>query len=61
MKGTFKFRGITPNYHSSKLVNFEVIRAMIFEQGESLVNVQKDHKFKRKISASGTVDLVTEP
>ena len=55
-----KFRGITLNYHASKLVNFEVIKAMILGQGES-VNVHTEHKIKRKRMAGGVVDLVTEP
>ena len=56
-----KVRGITPNYHASKLVNFEVLRAMILEQGEPIVNVHTEHKIKRKRLAGGTVDIVTEP
>ena len=49
------------NYHASKLVNFEVIKAMILGQGESVVNVHTEHKFKRKRRAGGVVDLVTDP
>ena len=43
------------------MVNFEVIKAMILGQGESVVNVHTDHKIKRKRRAGGVVDLVTEP
>ena len=53
--------GITLNYHASKLVNFEVIKAMIFEQGEPVVNLHTEHKIKRKRMAGGTVAIVTEP
>ena len=56
-----KVRGITPNYHASKLVNFEVLKAMILEQCEPIVNVHTEHKIKRKSLAGGTVDIVTEP
>ena len=63
MKGRklFKIRGITLNYHASKLVNFEVIKAMILGQGEPVVNFHKEHKIKRKRRAGGVVDLVSEP
>ena len=43
-----KIRGITPNYHDAKLVNFEVIREMILEQGEPIVNVHTEHKTTQK-------------
>ena len=33
---------------------------MIFEQGESVVNVHTEHKIKRKRRAGGTVGVVTE-
>jgi hypothetical protein len=55
-----KVRGITVNYHASKLVNFEVIKSMILGQGES-VNVHTKHKIKRKRRTGGAVDVVTEP
>jgi len=63
MKGSklCKVRCITLNYHASKLVNFEVISAMILEEGESVFNVHTEHKIKRKRRAGGTVDVVTEP
>ena len=54
-----KFRGINTNYHASKLVNFEVLKAMILKQGE-FVNVHTEHKIKRKRKAGGTVDVVTD-
>jgi len=60
-------RGITLNYHAlkldlitSKLVNLDVIKAMILKQGENLVNVHTEHKMKRKRMAGGTVDVVTD-
>jgi len=60
-KTVCKVRGITLNYHASKLVNFEVMKAMILGQGESVVNVHTEHKIKRKRRAGVVVDLVTEP
>ena len=48
-----KVRGITLNYHASKLVNFEVIRAMILEEGETIVNLHTENKIKRKWWAGG--------
>jgi len=54
-----KVRGITLNFQASKLVNFQVFRAMILEQGEPIVNVHTEHKFKRKGRAGGAVDIVT--
>ena len=42
-------------------MNFEVIKAMISGQGESVVNMHTEHKIKRKRKAGGEVDLVTEP
>ena len=63
MKGRklFKVRSITLNYHASKLVNFEVIRAMILEQGEPIVNVDTENKIKRRRRVGGTEALVTKP
>ena len=60
-KTVCKIRGITLNYRASNLVKFEVIKAMILGQGESVVNVHTEHKIKRKRRAGGLVDLVTEP
>jgi len=60
-KTVCKVRGITLNYHASKLLNFEVIKAMILGQGKSVVNVHTEHKSKRKRRAGGVVDVVTEP
>jgi hypothetical protein len=60
-KTVCKFRGITLNYHASKLVNFEVIKAIILGEGEPVVNVHTEHKVKRKRRAGGVVDLVIEP
>ena len=56
-----KLRDNTLNYHATKLVNFEVIKSMISEQGEPVVNLHTEHKIKRKRRASGVVDFVTEP
>jgi hypothetical protein len=60
-KTVCKVRGITLNYHASKLLNFEEIKAMILGQGVSVVNVHTEHTIKRKSRAGGVVDLVTEP
>jgi len=60
-KTVCKVRVITLNYHASKMVNFEVIKAMILGQDESVVNVHTEHKIKRKRRAGGVVDVVTEP
>jgi hypothetical protein len=59
-KPVCKVRDITLNYRASKLVNFEVIKAILLEQGESVLNVHTEHKIKRKRRAGGTVDVVTE-
>jgi len=45
--------GVSLNYHASKLVNFEVIRAIILEEGEPIVNVHTERKLKRKRKAGG--------
>ena len=42
-------------------MNFGVIRAMILEHGEPVVNLHTEHKIKHKRRAGGTVDIVTEP
>jgi len=60
-KTVCKVRGITLNYHASKLLNFEVIKAMILGLGVSVVNVHTEHKMKRKRRAGGVIDLMTEP
>ena len=56
-----KIRGITLNYHASKLMNYEVIKAMILGQGESVAYVHTEHNIKRKKKAGGVLDLVTQP
>jgi hypothetical protein len=56
-----RFRGITLNYHASRLVKFEVIRAMILEQCEPVANVHTESKIKRKRNAGGTAAIVTQP
>ena len=43
------------------MVNFDVIKAMILEHCEPIVNVHTEHKIKRKRRAGGTVAIVTEP
>jgi len=40
-KTVCKVRGTTLNYHASKMLNFEVIRVIIVEQGEPIVNVTR--------------------
>jgi len=60
-KTVCKVRRITVNCHASELVNFEVIKAMILGQGESVVKVHTDYKIKRKRRAGGVVDLVSKP
>ena len=60
-KTVCKVSGITLNYHPSNLLNFEVIRAMILEKGEIIVNVHTERKVKRKRRAGGSVAIVTEP
>jgi len=42
-------------------VNFEVIKAIVLGQGESVVNVHTEHNIKRKRRAGGVVDLVMDP
>ena len=60
-KTACNYRGIKLNYLASKLANFKVIRAMIFEHGEPDFNVHTQHKFKRKSRAGGTVAIMSEP
>ena len=43
-KTAYKVRGIALNYDATKLVFFDVIRAMILEQGEPVVNVHTEIK-----------------
>ena len=60
-KTVCKVRGITLNYHASKMVNFEVTSAMILEEGDPFVNAHTEHKIKRKKNAGGTLGKVTVP
>ena len=60
-KTACNYRGIKLNYLASKLVNFKVIRAMIFVHGEPVFNVHTQHKIKRKRRACGTVATMSEP
>jgi hypothetical protein len=56
-----KIHGITLNYSSSRLVNFDVMRDLILGGNESeRVTFHTDHKIKRK-SAGGRMDIITEP
>ena len=48
-----KVRGIKLNYQASKLVNFEVIKAMILGKGESVVNVHTEHRSKARGGMAG--------
>ena len=59
-KSICKVRGITLYYHESPLVNFDIIRAMILEQCEPVVNVHTERKIERKRKAGGTVAIATE-
>jgi phosphoribosylamine-glycine ligase len=56
-----KVRGITLNYNSSKLVNFDIIRKMVLKCGPRDVIVHTDKKIKRKHKGGGGVSIVTEP
>ena len=60
-KTVCKVMGITLNYHASKLVYFEVVKAMILGQGEYVINLHTEHKIKRKSSTGGTVDVLIDP
>ena len=60
-KQVCKVRGITLNYNTSRLVNFDVIRDMILKEGP-VVTVHTEHKIKRKRKGGGgIVSIVTEP
>jgi len=56
-----KVWGITLNYNSKQLVNFDVIKAMILGTGEPTVSVHTKKKMKRKRNGGDTVAIVTEP
>jgi len=56
-----KVRGITLNYSTKQLVNFNVIRDMIIGSWEPTVMVHTEKKIKWKRRGGGTVDIVTEP
>ena len=43
-----KSGGNTLNYHASQFVNFHVIRGIILEHGEPVVNVHTERKIKTK-------------
>ena len=55
-----KVRGTTLYYHVLRLDNLDIIRAMILEQGEPVVNVHTERKIKRKRKTGGTVAITTE-
>ena len=59
-KNVCNVRGFSLNFHDSQLSNFQVISAIILQQGEPVVNVHPEHKLKRKRKAGGTVAIVTE-
>ena len=63
MKKTFsKVRGITLNYNTSQLVNFDVIKDMILNQEPShTVTEHTEYKIKRKRKLrEGIVSIITE-
>jgi len=63
-KQVCKVRGITLNYNTSRVVNFDVIRDMILGAvKERTVTVHSEHKIKRKRKrgGGGIVSIVTEP
>ena len=55
-----KVRGITLNYITSQIVNFETIRDMILNGEEHIVVVHSDKKIKRKRTFGGP-SVVSEP
>ena len=61
-KTVCKVRGITLNYNTSQLVNFDVIKDMILNQEPShTVTVHTEHKIKRKRKLrEGIVSIITE-
>jgi len=61
-KTVCKVRGITLNYNTSQLVNFDVIKGMILNQEPShTVTVHTEHKIKRKRKLrEGIVSIITE-
>ena len=64
-KTVCKVRGITLNYSTSQLVNFDVIRDMILKTGRStpgddVVTVHTDKKNKRKRGKDGRVQILSE-
>jgi hypothetical protein len=60
-KTVCKVRGITLNYSASKVVNFDVIRKMVLNDGpRDVVTVHTEKKIKRKRNGEG-VSIVTEP
>jgi len=62
-KTVCKMRGISLNYNASKLVNFERIKDMILRSGDepqTIGNVHKKKKIKRKRKGAVLVSIVTE-
>ena len=60
-KTVCKVRGITLNYSTSQLVNFDVIKDMILNRGrpDEVVTVHTDKKIKRK-RKEGRVQILSE-
>ena len=64
-KNICEVRGITLNYSTSQLVNFDVIRDMILETGrtttgDDVVTVHTDKKIKREREKNGRVQILSE-
>ena len=60
-----KVRGITLNYSTSQLVNFDAIRVMILKTGrtttgDNVVTVHTDKKIKRKREKDGRLQILSE-
>jgi len=62
-KNLCKIRGITLNYSTSQLVNFEVLKDMVLERTKMRhVTLHTEKKIKRKRKAGGgIVSIITEP
>ena len=62
-KTVCKIRGLTLNYSTSQLVNFEVIKDMVIERTKMRhVSVHTEMKIKRKRKAGeGIVSIISEP
>jgi len=56
-----KINGITLNYKTKQLVNFEAINDMILGTEEPMVTVHTERKMKRKRKGGGIVSTLIEP